>query len=271
MTKEKAEILKIQTKYIIEQFYKQSLDELLSNLHPQVVWIGAAEGQYIREFQPLASYLSQIVTACKCTLTSQTYEVAFFNSATCIITGLYYTQAIYNDRVPHHEIQVLSQRITVVWVRENRRWEILHIHVSNPIEMQKPNKFLPNKTVRRTYEHVQKLLHNHNKAQPNLTFRGKNSEYYYVKPEEILYVEADNIYCQLHCSDRKLFVCQPMNQLTHVLPKYFIRVHRSFIINGLRTAGLSRYTVCLEDGSCLPVPEKKYSEIQALLQKLQNL
>ncbi|MEO0571083.1 MAG: LytTR family DNA-binding domain-containing protein [Bacteroidota bacterium] len=57
--------------------------------------------------------------------------------------------------------------------------------------------------------------------------------------EDILYIESLKDYIHIHLSENKLLVKMQLGQIMEHLPSYFIRVHRSYIIN---TTKVTAYT-----------------------------
>ncbi len=61
----------------------------------------------------------------------------------------------------------------------------------------------------------------------------KNTEgHHFVLLDEIEYITADNSYCTIYRNNQKaMTVCKTMKELESTLPKPFLRVHKSYIIN----------------------------------------
>ncbi|MFK7899960.1 MAG: LytR/AlgR family response regulator transcription factor [Cyclobacteriaceae bacterium] len=123
-------------------------------------------------------------------------------------------------------------------------------------------------------EHAKVLLENI-KGQPNNlaklmlpTLEG----FEVVKPEEILYCEADNNFTKFHLvSNRQLLICRTLKYFEEILSNHqFVRVHRSHMINldyvVRYTKGKGGY-VTLENGAELEVAPKKKSEFLEAFQR----
>ncbi|HRE76403.1 MAG TPA: LytTR family DNA-binding domain-containing protein [Flavobacterium sp.] len=53
-----------------------------------------------------------------------------------------------------------------------------------------------------------------------------------VKHESILYIQSDGSYCNIHrLNDKKITVTKPMKEIENLLPKTFLRCHKSYIVN----------------------------------------
>jgi DNA-binding LytR/AlgR family response regulator len=50
--------------------------------------------------------------------------------------------------------------------------------------------------------------------------------------KEVLYIEAERNYCKIHCTDKEILIVATLKELDENLPStYFLRIHRSFIVN----------------------------------------
>lgn len=103
-----------------------------------------------------------------------------------------------------------------------------------------------------------------------IRFTDRHKREYHIFPNEILYVEADNIYCLLICKDQNISVPYPIILMQKLLPAYFIRIHRSFLVNQNFIAALYRHTIMLSNGFRLPVPVKKYQWLKKYLAALNS-
>jgi two-component system LytT family response regulator len=70
-----------------------------------------------------------------------------------------------------------------------------------------------------------------------------------IKCNEILYIEADQNYVFLHMIDGQQYICHnTMKEMEKSLPiSYFIRVHKSFIINYDRVTGIERNRIIVDN------------------------
>ncbi len=101
-----------------------------------------------------------------------------------------------------------------------------------------------------------------------MTFTDRSSHRYQLSPTDIFYIEADNIYSRIISRDLTIHIPYPLLLMEELMPDYFLRIHRSFLINCHAVAKLYRRTVLMDNGSRLPVPEKKYSWLKKYLDTL---
>lgn len=228
------------TKVFLEQIYHRSPDSVLGSLHPSVLWMGTSRPQSFCGYEQVSTYLTELSRLPPCDILNQRYEILCQNGETCVVTGLYTTL----PKAAESKERPLLHHITLVWILSGAIPQILHLHASTPV-------FL-----RAAPDVSQEQI---------LYFHGLHSETYFFHPYDILYLEASNSYCYIYCRGRSACVCHPISDLVHVLPGYFIRTHRSYLVNKYHVSKLERYQLTLEDGTVLPIPEKKYQSIKTLL------
>lgn len=189
MTQKTAEQAVAMTQLLMEEFFNNNLDYVLNRLHSQIVWIGAAAGEYYKGYQEVRSELLKLSDIPRCILTNQEYRLIFQDALTCTVAGTYVGYTSPESK----EIFSARQRVTFLWIEEGNSLKILHMHVSNPLELQEPEENFPHKAGSLTYQYMEKLLKEKSILASPLQFRGKNAEIYFFKPNEILYIESDNI------------------------------------------------------------------------------
>lgn len=252
---------------IVEQFYKRDLDSVLPLLHSDVIWIGAADSQYFQGYAAVSKQLKLLSDAPACQIRDVQFDLTVLDTSTCVVTGQYLAETNPDSG----EVLAAVQRVTFIWTNAGGGLRLIHMHVSNPLEIQKKDETFPHQAGKRNYDYLQKLLKKQRCHGKPLALTGKNAETFFIQPEEIIYVEAVNINCILHCTAKSPFVCMPMAQISELLPSYFVRIHRSYIVNPHRITEIRRCYVILENGDRLPIPEKKYRDIKNLLKNYSHI
>jgi two-component system LytT family response regulator len=93
----------------------------------------------------------------------------------------------------------------------------------------------------------------------------------FVKPEEVDWIESADYYVRLHVGKSSHLVRRSMNELERCLsPKFFLRIHRSVIVNLERVRELvpfakGEYAVILTDGTRLRMTRGRWEELQRRL------
>ena len=138
-----------------------------------------------------------------------------------------------------YSIGKYTVKFSFLWKQVENVWKILYIHMSQPEKADNPI-----------------LLDNAVKI-PDET-----SNDLWLQPKELLYVEAKNVRSELHFRERLVMAQESLSEWEKKLPDYFLRIHRSYLVNTGYITRLERYCVHLIGGDVLPVPAKKYSQIR---------
>lgn len=96
-------------------------------------------------------------------------------------------------------------------------------------------------------------------------------ETYRVNTNEILYIEADNKHCHLQLDNMRLHCNKTMGAVFDILPKnHFIKIHRSFVVNGNYINHYNRDSVYLKNGETLHISRHYYREFKEEYHRLVN-
>lgn len=86
-----------------------------------------------------------------------------------------------------------------------------------------------------------------------------------VSPIEIIYIVSNGEYVHYHLENgRKITVNQSLSKLLATLPDFFLRVHRSYIVNGQKVSSLEGRKLIL-DGISIPVSDSYFEMVKMVL------
>ena len=90
-----------------------------------------------------------------------------------------------------------------------------------------------------------------------------------IAASHILYAEtvkhSGNL--QIHTEDGPIIIRETLSEFEKKYPESFLRIHSSYLLNPAHVADIRRFVVTLSDGTALPIPEKKYTQVKRLLLK----
>lgn len=92
-----------------------------------------------------------------------------------------------------------------------------------------------------------------------------------IELENILYIEADNVYSTIHLSNSKKVICSQRSIKDYeemLLDKGFFRCHKSFLVNIKQIAGLDRHEgsdIVLKDKTHIPLARRRKEELMSLI------
>lgn len=86
-----------------------------------------------------------------------------------------------------------------------------------------------------------------------------------MNPDEILFLKADNIYVEVHTTEKKVVSRQTLSAVLEKLPQeQFIRVHRSYAVNRKRIDSLSRNSLQIGNVT-IPISRSMREDVHRVL------
>jgi len=89
-----------------------------------------------------------------------------------------------------------------------------------------------------------------------------NSRILTINTNEIKYCESDKRILFLHTVSGKSKTYLRIGDAQEMLPRSFVRIHKSYLVNFDYVSSIFPYSVRLYDGTVLPIPQKKYKKIK---------
>lgn len=216
---------------VINQLYTGVPSEIQPWLHQDIIWTDTATSQYFYGYYQVVNFLGHALGTKKHEIRHLQYHIRNLNNGAYIITGKYKTI----QKESNHFGTCMSYQVTLVWTAIRDCPRLMHLHISAASPQAPSADFI--------------------------SLHGKKAATYRILPEEILYIEAENVNCTIHTTSGHLSVCQPISQVEKLLPGHFLRVHRSFIINRHYVSRIYRYAIELSNRAVVPIPEKKYMSV----------
>lgn len=121
------------------------------------------------------------------------------------------------------------------------------------------------RTAEKVYKHWQMIQGQHNvtdSGEENVIYLKCDSRFIRIECDEIRFIEGSNEYLKVHqTSDAPFLTHMTFRQITENLPKNFVQIHRSYIVNMKHVISVGRTQVTLDDGTILPVIDTRRGEL----------
>lgn len=121
------------------------------------------------------------------------------------------------------------------------------------------------RTAEKVYKHWQMIQGQHNvtdSGEENVIYLKCDSRFIRIECDEIRFIEGSNEYLKVHqTSDAPFLTHMTFRQITENLPKNFVQIHRSYIVNMKHAISVGRTQVALDDGTILPVSDTRRGEL----------
>lgn len=250
------------TQKLVMAHYYHRPEELAPYLAPEVVWLGAMEGQYAGRAAEMLAVLEREKDI-EFELYDQEYQTVYAGGECAAVL------ALYGARTAESSGYVLAFRQRATFLYRNAPCGPLavHIHVSNDWQAKEPGEPLAFRAGRETYQYVQELLRRKKQAPQKIMLRDVHQCCHLLLVHEIMFAETQGSHCVLHCVNGKLELYMRLKDLAARLPETFVRAHRSYLVNLDYVIGLSRFELYLCDGYSVPVPEQGYTALKRRLKK----
>lgn len=88
----------------------------------------------------------------------------------------------------------------------------------------------------------------------------------FVWEDEIVYIEVIHDHLYWNCRLDVLETTGTLRKLEGSLSDFFVRIHRSYMVNRYHVSRIGKYEVSMDNGHVLQIPQKKYLEVKNKLQ-----
>ena len=163
-------------------------------------------------------------------------------------------------------VRTLANPPMVVFVTAYPEYAVESYKVSALNYLLKPygsNDF--ERTAEKVYKHWQMLQaqrENSTFGEDNVVYLKCDSRFIRIECDEIRFIEGSNEYLKVHqTSDAPFLTHMTFRQITENLPKNFVQIHRSYIVNMKHAISVGRTQVTLDDGTILPVSDTRRGEL----------
>ena len=243
---------------ILTQYYENNIQPFFDHCHLDVLWMGPAQNQIIRTKKALVELFEKENN----NLHFKIYDLtatSFHISANCTEVLLtYFVDTFW----PNGDSNRIYQRITMTWEIKKNQALIRVCHISNPIDYDERDSIYPIHYMER-HSHMTMYLESTEK----LSFKGVNKAILCTNSEQILYMESIGNHTQIHMASQTFECTERLSVINKRINKGFLRCHTSYLVNPLYVQSIERFALTMTDGKKIPVPEKKYTDIKAILLK----
>lgn len=165
-------------------------------------------------------------------------------------------------------LTAVHQRLTVLLRRKEGLWMSFYVHSSNEWGELVDDEVFPIQISSQTYQYVRRIIEQNERGlasglRPGPVVIESKGAVRTVDPSELLYVRATAKTCEAHMVGRTVPLACPISRMEAELAGYqFMRVHRSYLVNGDYVRGIEGDALVLNDGERIPVPVRRRTEVR---------
>lgn len=255
--------------HIVEEYYHNNTAPFFSCIDDNFIWIGPATHQYIEGKQALLDAFAREHNTLSFHMSQISSKLISGGSYACEVLLKFVVHTYY----PSGYITMHNQRFTMFWKKikceKTSQWKCALMHISNGMEIDKRDNIYPlhldEFETGQLYNHFDNLSE---QRKERLIVKGVDYSTYYIEYKDIQYVCAGKgKFSDIHTANGVIRVRLMIHQLCYLLPQQFYRPHRSYLVNIFEITTLSKKQIILKDGTHIPIPAKKYTQVESDIAK----
>lgn len=250
--------------HIITEYYKNNLMPYFDMIDDDILWYGPANGQFLQGKRAIIDAWEKEDNRLTFTMGNIVARSVSVGSACEVILSYPVT-----THYPSGADITVNQHLHYSWVERKRTLadgtvarlpRIIVIHITNPYRQSEKDAIYP--------AHFDELQRNEISVpvgEKRFTFKGKGASVYCLYPQSIGWIESSGKGKQstAHLLDgEKIDLLSAVTAIEAETAPFFVRVHESYLVNPRFVKKIERFKITLNDGTVLPVPEKKYTRIR---------
>ena len=261
----KDDIIKLSI-HIITEYYKNNLSPFFSYLSDDVLWIGPAKRQIIQGRKNLLQ-----------TFAAEKHDLTFIMGdirVVCLSVSQHIKEVVLHYDIcthyPSGNTDVHDQRLHYTWGDRKTqtpdgpryRPQIISLHISNAWPYDDRDVIYPVHS-----ENIFTAMRVLAESEQYVTVKASDGSVHRIALSHIFYAETVKhaAKLQIHTVDGALTVNKTLSELEKQYPGFFVRIHSGYLLNPAHVTNIRRFAATLSDGTQLPIPEKKYTQVKKLL------
>ena len=249
------------TEFLVEAHYGDYRQDMRPYLAPDVVWLGAMEGQYADTAEGMLAILDR-EKGIRFEIKNAAYQLVDADERCATVFGSLQVRTAEGSGL----VLAFRQRVTFQYRRTGEGPKAVHIHVSNDWQVKEANEPLPFRAGKETYRYVQEILRRSQATPRKLVLQDVHGRRHILMESEVVFAEAQRTHSVVYSVNGPIELCEKLCRLARRLPG-LLRVHRSYLVNPDYVVGVSRCALHLCDGYTVPVPAQRYTKIRAEIEK----
>lgn len=248
------------SKDFVHHLWIHDIEWCLNRTAPSIVWIGSQKDHYGSSTDGLASALKIPEAPMRSTVTDEAYTVAYADDNLCCVAGRFLVLTPPNsDKIFAH-----WQRCTFVWNVVGKRFLLVHIHLSSPVDYMEDGEGYPISAGTETYRYMRSLM-KLGSSRKSVSLYDVDGTVHWVHPSQIIYLEANRKRTIVHCMTKDIVVPAVIRDAVEMVDNKIMRVHRSYAVNRDHVVELKAGRLLLDDGTSIAIPAKRIADVRAEL------
>ena len=251
------------TEQFLVHFYHHDARWCIRHCHSEASYLGTTRQGIALSYEQLREVLFDVL---------QNFNPSLVLSIDCeprLLPGntvLVLTQFHLVSDPIYGRVHTVGRRGTLIWVPTSQGLRLRHMHFSAPHSIESGASDISTATVD-AYRYANAVV-NQVVRGSSIPITDVNGTMHHIAPIEVRYLEADRQRCIIHCLDRTVVARRGFREMCTKLGDDLVVVHRSFAINLTYLRVVTREEVVMDDGTRIPLPQRRSREIRHELEEL---
>lgn len=249
------------TRDFLQHLFHHDIEWCLNKVDKDIVWIGSKKGFYANTRESFAEFMDRGVRETKpSTITDEEYDLAICTERLCCVTGRF----LVLTPPEGEQISAHWNRGTFVWHRAGKRYLLIHMHMSAPVDYVEEGESYPIVAGTETYRYM-RSLRRLGSSRKSVSLYDTEGTVHWVHPSQIIYLEASRKRTIVHCMTKEIVVPAVIRDAVDMVGDKIMRVHRSYAVNRDHVVELKAGRLLLDDGTSIAIPAKRIADVRATL------
>lgn len=238
------------TRTAIRLFIQKQIEPFTAMLDESFVWVGDYEPLYMKGIPSFLESVKEKLAQPGVQITDEEYALIVHERSIWVTYGRFVV-TMNGDSAKIH--------FTFVWKQQDGDLKLLHANANHAKKMP-----VPAAQSRIFEKHAEPGPEPYQENQQKLALRSLDGTIHYLLCEDIIYIKADNMVCELFTKNNSIRCRISLKELS--FPP-FVRIHKSYLCNLAYIRSIRRYRATLPDGTELPIGKEWYMDIKHLLKE----
>lgn len=254
------------SKSFIKHFHRRDASWCLSMCSPNITFIGAVREACTQGVDELTHFMDDVVARYYQEVVGTIDADGFLspNGDTAVVTAHY---LVASDPSSGHMLARQNQ-VTLVWDTTPCEVDhplLRHVHVS-ALQTTAADGEDAQRLNRETYRYAKTVLDQLIRRSA-ISIRDTSGTMHYLAPAEVRYIEANRQRTVVHSLSETFAVRKGFKELVAEFGDGLVTVHRSYAVSPLHVKRIHGSAVVMDDGSEVPLPQRRTAEIRHKLDK----
>ena len=248
---------------ILVEYYENNIQPFKDAMDDDILWIGPLQGQMIRGKKNLVSTYALEEHDLTFDVFDMQASVVYSTKQHCEVLLTFIVDTHYPDQsvIRCHQRVLLSWQHYIEHTESGKRISHDLIHscfVSNAIPADTRDTIYPVHFTELPFSQEFSVA----PSGRHITLLGKHKQQLYLLDKQIIRVQSHKRGSKIFTLDGVFESTESPSRIFSEYPDVFVRVHSMHLVNPIYVQSVRRFALLLQDGTELPIPEKKYTAVK---------